>query len=266
MQPYTFEPGSAPLLVSMPHAGTHIPDDIALHLTPAARSVPDTDWHLPRLYDFLAEIGASVLTATHSRFVIDLNRDPAGTPLYPGASNTELCPTALFDDTPIYLPGKAPDAQEIARRREAVWDAYHQQIAAELARLRSHHGIAVLFDAHSIRSRVPRFFEGTLPDLNLGTGGGTSADPALAQELLRVCRSDVRYTSVLDGRFKGGYITRHYGRPPAGVHAVQLEIAQSTYMHEAPPFEFDESRAHALRPLLRAFVRTLVDFAARAAH
>ena len=261
MKPFILEQGSAPLLVSMPHVGTQLPDDIAMRLTPAARSVPDTDWHLPRLYDFLGEIGASVLRATHSRFAIDLNRDPSGTPLYPGASNTELCPTALFDESAVYVSGTGPDEREIAQRRTTIWDPYHRELANELERLRSLHGIALLLDAHSIRSRVPRFFEGTLPDLNLGTGGGSSADPRLARTLLRVCESHARYTSVLDGRFKGGYITRHYGNPAAGVHAVQLEIAQCTYMDETPPFAFDEARAAALRPLLRAFVAAMLDFA-----
>lgn len=246
----------------MPHPGTYIPESLVSALTLEARGRPDTDWHVPRLYDFLAEMGASVLVATHSRYVIDLNRDPAGTPLYPGASNTELCPTALFSDRPIYLPGKAPGPADIDARRRSVWVPYHQQLHQELQRLRARFGVAVLLDAHSIRSEVPRFFDGRLPDLNLGTGDGKAAHPALAARLLALCREDGRYTSVLDGRFKGGYITRHYGRPDDGIHAVQLELSERIYMQEDAPYAFDETLAGQLRPLLKSLVSTMAGWAA----
>ena len=261
MEPFTFTPGRLPLLVSMPHPGTYVPDAIANRLTTEARTLPDTDWHLPRLYDFVAAMGPSVLIATHSRYVIDLNRAPDGTPLYPGASNSELCPTTQFSEAAIYLPGREPDEREIETRRRTVWEPYHRRLADELQRLRATHGIALLFDAHSIKSEVPRFFSGRLPDLNLGTADGASADPELASRLLAVCASNGGYTSVLDGRFKGGYITRHYGRPSAGIHAVQLEIAERIYMDEAPPFRFDEPLAKALRPLLRSFIATMLAWA-----
>ncbi len=262
MVPYAFTPGRTPLLVSMPHVGTHIPEAIAGRMTDAARAVPDTDWHVDRLYDFLEELGASVITATHSRLVVDLNRSPDGTPLYPGASNTELCPTTLFDERPVYEAGQEPSETEIAGRIEEYWRPYHERLSIETRALRAEHGVAVLFDAHSIRSRVPRFFEGRLPDINLGTGGGSSADPALAAAALEAAAEADGYTSVLNGRFKGGYITRSYGRPQQGMHAIQLELAQATYMDEDPPFRFREELAKQVRPALRRVVQAVLDWAA----
>ncbi len=261
MVPYRFTAGRTPLLVSMPHVGTHIPDEIAARMTPAARAVPDTDWHVDRLYDFLGELGASVITATHSRYVIDLNRPSDGTPLYPGASNTELCPTTLFDESPVYLPGEEPSETEIAGRLEEYWRPYHERLSIEMRALKSQHGVVVLFDAHSIRSRVPRFFEGRLPDINLGTGGGGSADPAMAAAAVEAAAEADGYTSVLNGRFKGGYITRSYGRPAEGMHAIQLELAQITYMDEEPPFSFREDKAREVRPALRRIVEAILAWA-----
>jgi N-formylglutamate deformylase len=261
---YAFTPGDSPLLVSMPHVGTRIPDEVARDMTEAAHGVPDTDWHVDRLYDFLPALGASILRATHSRFVIDLNRPPGGKPLYPGASNTELCPTTLFDDGPIYRVGAAPGPAEIAERLDRYWRPYHERLAQTLEALRRRHGYALLFDAHSIRSEVPRFFAGRLPDINLGTGGGASASPLLAARLLETAQAAHDYTSILDGRFTGGYITRHYGRPGEGVHAVQLELAQRTYMEERPPFAFREERAAGIRPVLRRIVEAMLDWAERA--
>lgn len=248
---YRYTEGESPLLVSIPHCGTAIPDALAARMTEAGRAVPDADWHVDRLYDFAAAMGASVIAARLARYVIDLNRPPDDEPLYPGADNTGLCPTTTFDHAPIYAPGAEPDADEIAARRDAYWRPYHDRLSARLAEIKARHGLAVLFDAHSIRSRVPRFFEGRLPDLNLGSGGGKTADPALVARLVALCAAEDRYSHVLDGRFKGGYITRAYGRPEQGVHAVQLELAQATYMDEAPPFAYRPERAERLRPLLR---------------
>jgi len=261
MPPFRFTPGSTPLLVSMPHVGTHLPAELGRRLSHEARALPDTDWHLEQLYDFAAELGAGVLAATHSRYLVDLNRPPDDRPLYPGAANTGLCPTELFDGGPLYLPGQEPDAAEVAARRESYWQPYQQHLEAELAGLEADFGVAVLFEAHSIRSRLPRYFEGRLPDLNLGSASGASAAPELVARLFRLCRQAEGYTSVRDGRFKGGYNTRHYGRPEAGVHALQLELAQATYMDEAPPFAFDEERARRLRPLLRALLEAARDWA-----
>lgn len=260
MEPYRFTTGSAPLLVSMPHVGTHLPTDIAARMNPAARALSDTDWHVDRLYDFLDQLGASVIAANHSRYVIDLNRAPDDRPLYPGASNTELCPTTSFDEQPLYRAGQAPDAAEVALRRRFAWQPYHDRLRQELEALKARHGLALLWDAHSIRSRVPRFFEGRLPDLNLGTGGGVTADPDLLARLAASAGAG-NYNCVANGRFKGGYITRNYGRPAAGIHAVQLELSQITYMDEDPPYGFREDLAAGIRPLLRRLLETALDWA-----
>jgi N-formylglutamate deformylase len=263
MEPFRFTAGGAPLLVSMPHVGTFVPPEIAARMTAAARALPDTDWHVDRLYNFLGELGASVLAASHSRYVIDLNRAPDGRPLYPGASNTELCPTTTFDDEALYRSGQGPDEDEVAARREAVWRPYHARLEAELAAIRARHGVALLWDAHSIRSRVPRFFEGRLPDLNFGTGGGITADARLVGALAEVAAGAGSYSHVVDGRFKGGYITRHYGDPAGGAHAVQLELSQINYMDEAPPYSFREDLAAGLRPVLNDLLVAALAWARR---
>jgi len=257
---FRFRRGTRPLLISMPHAGTHVPTCLAARLSDEAGGVPDTDWHLERLYDFADELGASVLIATHSRYVIDLNRPPDGASLYPGQSVTGLCPVDTFDDTPLYPNGDVPTEAQIAARREAIWQPYHQQLAQELARIEALHGIAALWDAHSIRSVLPRFFDGRLPDLNLGTAQGASCDPALAQRLLGIAREAAGFTSVLDGRFTGGYITRHHGRPAQGVHAVQLEMTQCSYMQEARPFAYLPERAARVQPHVRRMLEAVLDF------
>jgi len=252
--PYRFNAGRAPLLVSLPHVETGIPDDIAACMTAAGRGVPDTDWHVDRLYDFLDPLGASVIAATQSRYVVDLNRAPDDRPLYPGASNTGLCPLTTFDGQPIYADGGAPAGAGIEERRETCWRPYHDRLREELAAIKARHGVALLWDAHSIRSRVPRFFEGRLPDLNFGTAGGASAAPGLLSRLEAVAADASSYSWVANGRFKGGYITRAYGDPARGVHAVQLELSQITYMDEDPPFAFREDLAAGIRPVLRALV------------
>lgn len=259
MDIFRFTPGHAPLLVSVPHVGTHVPDAIADGFTAAGRRLADTDWHLDRLYDFAADTGASVLMATHARYVVDLNRDPADVTLYPGQDTTELVPTSTFAREPIYAPGRAPDQAEIARRVDTYWRPYHDALRAELARIRARHGVAVLFDAHSIRSEVPRFFAGRLPDLNLGTRGGITADAGLIQAARDALGTG--FSSVLDGRFKGGYITASYGRPDAGVHALQLEMAQSVYMEEDAPFTYRPDLAARIRPALRMLLDTCVSWA-----
>jgi len=256
MDTFEFTEGSTPLLVSMPHDGIAIPQDLAARMTAHARTTPDTDWHMARLYDFAGSLGTSIVRPFYSRYVIDLNRPPDGKPLYPGASNTELCPTRCFDETPIYAEGEEPGADEIAERRERYWQPYHDQIATTLASLKARHGIALLFDAHSILSVVPRFFEGKLPDLNLGTANGTSCKPSLETALTRVLESARDYTHVVNGRFTGGYITRAYGEPANGVHAVQLEQAQSSYMNEDSPYDYREDLAEGVRPTLRALLET----------
>ncbi|QFZ82360.1 N-formylglutamate deformylase [Variovorax paradoxus] len=258
---FRFRQGTRPLLISMPHVGTHVPPALAARFTDEARHVPDTDWHLEQLYDFADALGASVLVATHSRYVVDLNRPPDGASLYPGQSVTGLCPVDTFDDTPVYAnTGEHPSDAEIAERRDAVWRPYHQQLQAELDRLTAAHGTVALWDAHSIRSVLPRFFEGKLPDLNLGTADGKSCDPALAATLRGIAESAPGYTGVLNGRFKGGHITRQYGNPAGGVHAVQLEMTQSSYMQEALPFDYLPDVAAGVKPHVRRMLEAVLAF------
>ncbi len=261
MTPFDLMRGTAPLLVSFPHVGTGIPDDIAARLTSAALARPDTDWHLPRLYDFVRDLGASTLVAHHSRYVIDLNRPPEDTNLYPGHDTTGLVPIDTFRKEPLYRDA-LPDAEEIAARRESYWRPYHAALDAELARIRSTHGVAVLWDAHSIASVLPRFFEGKLPDLNLGTVHGASCAPDLQAGIEAVLRAQRGYTWVANGRFTGGYITRRYGRPSDGVHALQLEMCQCTYMDESPPFEFRDDLAAGVRPILRKLLEAVLNWTA----
>lgn len=251
----TLHAGTSPLLVSMPHIGTEIPRELHENYVPRALAVEDTDWHLARLYDFLPELGASVLQPSTSRYVIDLNRPPDDAPLYPGAANTELCPTRFFTGDALYRSGCEPKGDERLRRRTRYWQPYHAALAAELQRIKAIHGFALLWDAHSIRSQIPWLFEGTLAGLNIGTASGASAAPAIAAALDRVCAQAGAVTHVVNGRFKGGYITRHYGAPHDGIHAVQLEMCQYLYMAETAPFEFDERKAGAIRPLLKTMMQ-----------
>ena len=260
--PYVFHQGTAPVLISIPHCGVYLPPSLAERFGPEAREMPDTDWHLERLYAFAKDMGASILAATHSRYVIDLNRPPDGASLYPGQNVTGLCPVDSFDEIPLYPRGDIPDVNEIAERREALWAPYHAQLRAELDRIRETHGVAVLWDAHSIRSVLPRFFEGKLPDFNLGTADGASCAPELAEELLRIATASPRYTAVLNGRFKGGHITRHYGEPERNIHAVQLEMTQCSYMQEALPFDYLPDVAAGVQPHLRRMLQATLAFAA----
>jgi N-formylglutamate deformylase len=254
-----YERGALPLLVSMPHVGTQLSPGLAARLTREALRLPDTDWHLPRLYDFLADMGANLLVAVHSRYVIDLNRDPSGTPLYPGADNSELVPLSTFERAPIYLPGQAPDAAEVAERLERYYRPYHAKLAEALAEIKSRHGYALLFEAHSIKSVLPRYFEGRLPDINLGTADGASADLSIGPALLEAAGTDPSFSAVLNGRYKGGYITRQFGRPAERVHAVQLELAWRTYMDEGgAPYAIEPARAARIRPVLKTIVERLV--------
>ena len=251
---FSLHRGTQPLVVSLPHVGTRIPEPLRDRLVARALAVEDTDWHLETLYAFARELGASLLVPMHARYVVDLNRPPEDTPMYPGANNTELVPTRFFTGEALYHDGHMPTAAETSARRETYWRPYHDALAAELARLRQAHGHAVLWDGHSIKSELPWLFSGRLPDLNLGTAGGASCAPGLRAALMQVLARQTHFTHVTDGRFKGGYITRHYGRPGAGVHAVQLEMCWSTYMAEAPPFAIEPDRVERLAPVLRALI------------
>jgi N-formylglutamate amidohydrolase len=250
---FRFHPGDAALLVSVPHDGREIPPDIGAGMAPEGRAIPDTDWHVARLYEFVGELGASLLVANYSRYVIDLNRSPEDEHLYPGRVATGLCPERTFDGDAIYAEGGVA-AAEVARRTATYWKPYHDRIAATLAALQAKHGEVVLWDAHSIASEVPRLFDGELPVLNIGTNDGASCAPPLGQAVADIAAASP-YPAVVNGRFKGGFITRHYGRPADGVHAVQLEIAQRAYLDERS-HEYDADKAVALQQTIRAMLET----------
>lgn len=255
---YDLSPARSPLLVNIPHAGRVLSPGLEGRLTPAARRLADTDWHVEKLYAFAPAAGAGLMVARHSRYVVDLNRDPEGRALYPGADNTELCPTSGFDGVPLYEDGQAPEAAEIAARADAYWRPYHAQLTAELEAIRARHGYAILLDGHSIVSEAPRFFQGKLPDLNLGTNEGRSCAPDLAAVAYGVLGAAPGFTHIHNGRFKGGYITRHYGRPGESLHALQLEMAQSCYMDEADLERWDARRAAPLTAVLQQLVERLL--------
>lgn len=248
--------GDSPLVIDFPHSGLVVPAPLEANLTPAARARPDTDWHVDKLYAFAREAGATLVVATHSRYVVDLNRNPSGASLYPGADVTELCPTRTFANEEIWVEGASPGPDEVAARRALYFEPYHATLRTEIQRARERHGFAVLLDAHSIRSEVPRFFPGRLPDLNLGTANGASCAPALEAIAAEILGAP-GFTHVVNGRFKGGYVTRHYGRPAEGIHALQLEIAQACYMDERPPYPWDPQRASALIGVLTRLVLAL---------
>ncbi|MES2785167.1 MAG: N-formylglutamate deformylase [Pseudomonadota bacterium] len=251
---FALERGRIPLLVSMPHIGTDIPDELRADYVARALEAEDTDWHLARLYDHLESMGASVLRPRYSRYVIDLNRPPDDRPMYPGASNTELCPTRFFTGDPLYQPGREPGVQERNRRRDLYWRPYHHALQGELDRLKGEHGHVLLWDAHSIRSAIPWLFEGVLPGLNIGTADGASADAGITAAVAQVAARNPQVTHIVNGRFKGGYITRHYGNPASQIHALQLEMSQNLYMNEAPPFAYDEAQARSIQPVLRGMM------------
>lgn len=253
MEIFDLHRGTAPLLISLPHDGSRIPDALAARMTPSARRAPDTDWHVSRLYDFARELGASILRPFHSRYVIDLNRPPDDVSLYPGQNTTGLCPIVQFSGEPVYQPGAEPDEAEVAARIDVYWRPYHDALQAELARLRALHGRVLLWEGHSIRGECPFLFEGRLPDLNLGTAAGASCAPARQRALEAVLATDTGHDHVVNGRFKGGYITRHYGRPDEGVDAVQLEISQRIYMDE-DTWAYDGTLAADTQRVLRALL------------
>jgi len=260
--------GRAPLILSIPHAGTEIPESHQ----PALRSLwlarKDTDWWLPQLYGFAEDLGATIIRTHISRTIIDMNRDPSGVSLYPGQATTGLCPTLSFDGEPLYHVGMEPDEAEIAARRDAYFQPYHAAISAEITRLRQTHKTVILYDCHSIRSEISRLFPGTLPNFNIGTNDGKACSPVLTKKVADICAVAKNYTHVVNGRFKGGWITRHYGNPAGGVHAVQMELACRGYMAEpvSPdehnwPSHYDENDAAPIRSILKTILKTAIEFA-----
>jgi formiminoglutamase len=260
--------GEAPLIVSLPHTGVDIPADIEATLASSWLARKDADWWVDRLYDFAGDLGATVLRTRLSRTVIDVNRDPSGVSLYPGQITTGLCPATTFDGEPLYREGHAPGPEEIARRRGLYFDPYHEALAGEIARLRARWPRIVLYEAHSIRSRVPRLFDGLLPQFNIGVNGGAACDSALTSAVEAVCDAS-GLSRVTDGRFKGGWTTRHYGRPSEGVHAIQMELACRGYMSDPPtpptpsdwPPPYDAQVASPLRATLRQVLTAALAFA-----
>jgi formiminoglutamase len=274
----TIRRGDAPLIVSVPHAGTDIPADVEAALVSPWIGRQDADWYVDRLYDFASRLGATIVATSISRTVVDVNRDPSGASLYPGQATTELCPTTTFDGEPLWR--EAPDEAEVARRVDAYFRPYHSALEDEIARLRALHPAVVLYEAHSIRSVVPRLFEGGLPQFNIGTNGGKSCAPELAETVAALCsgggrsvapprlRPPPEHSVVVDGRFKGGWTTRHYGRPEQGVHAIQMELAMRGYLDEpivfTPetwPARYDDPRAAPMRETLERVLRACIAFA-----
>ena len=259
----------APLIVSMPHTGTDIPPEIEADLVSSWTARKDADWWVDRLYDFAGAMDATTIRTSMSRTVIDVNRDPSGKSLYPGQNTTELCPTTTFDGEPLYRDGNAPGASEIARRHERYFLPYHNALAAEIARLRRKHARIVLFEAHSIRSRVPRLFEDELPNFNIGTNSGASCGRELTTAIESICDA-TEFSRITNGRFKGGYTTRQYGNPDSGVHAIQLELACRGYMDEPDmptptnwPTPYDRARAAAMRAVLTRILHACLYFASK---
>lgn len=254
---YSLSSGNTGVLISMPHNGQQIPQYIANTMTPKALKVADTDWYIDKLYDFAKAMGTYTISPKYSRYVIDLNRNPNGEALYIGANNTELCPTTAFDSSPLYLNNQTPSSQEIANRVEHYWQPYHNAIKNTLADLKRKYTKVILLDAHSILSHVPRFFEGKLPDLNFGSADGVSCNQRLIEQIKQI--NFEPYSSVYNGRFKGGYITRAYGDPANNIHAIQLELSQYTYMDE-PSSHYNEQKAAQIKKHLKHVVSCLVNF------
>ena len=244
------EQGDSPLVLAQPHGGTEIPVEIFRRLNNTGQALEDTDWHITRLYQGMIEDATVVSTPVH-RYVIDANRDPADRSLYPGQNTTSLCPTTTFDGGPIYLEGEEPEELEIRERQQQYHQPYHDALAEQLERVRQIHGYVVLYDCHSIRSKIPYLFDGRLPDFNIGTNNGASCGPRIETSVVEACAKATDYTHVINGRFKGGWTTRHYGDPDRGYHAIQMELAQCNYMREEAPWKYDVDKAKRLRETLR---------------
>jgi len=251
--------GTGPVILGLPHTGTWVPDDIKARLTPRGQELADTDWHIDRLYDGLLD-QVTTVRATFHRYVIDANRDPSGASLYPGQNTTGLVPLTDFDGEPLWID--PPNAAEIEERRKRYHAPYHAALQAELTGALNRHGIAILYDCHSIRSHIPYLFKGKLPDFNIGTNNGETCAAVLEARVAATCAATPEYSSILNGRFKGGWTTRHYGRPGIGMHAIQMELAQSTYLiAEKAPWTYDRAKAIRMRAVLTDILASLLELA-----
>ena len=251
--------GSSPLVLAQPHGGADIPDQFLSRLNQVGQAIEDTDWRITRLYDGLLEDVTVVSTPIH-RYVIDANRDPSDQSLYPGQNTTSLCPTTTFDGTAIYLQGEEPSVDEIKQRQQQYHQPYHDILREQLERVHQKHGYVILYDCHSIRSQVPYLFDGKLPDFNIGTNSGQSCDAKIESRVISSCARETKYSHVANGRFKGGWTTRHYGRPQEGYHAIQMELAQCNYMQETAPWSYDVDKAEMLRVSLRSILQGILKF------
>lgn len=261
MEPVSVSRGESCLVLALPHTGIWLPDSLRDALNARGLLLTDTDWHLDRLYGGLVP-GATIVSANFHRYLIDANRDPSGQSLYPGQNTTSLCPLTDFDGAPIYRDGREPDAAEIAHRVAAYHAPYHAALARELERVKARHGVAVLYDCHSIRSHIPFLFEGRLPDFNIGTNRGVTCAPEMEAVIARICAESQGYSSVLNGRFVGGWTTRHYGRPEQHIHAIQMELAQASHLEtETPPFAYSPHKAEPMRARLKLILDTLTELA-----
>lgn len=260
MTPVKVTQGTGPIILGMPHVGMDIPDVLANRLNDGGRAIADTDWWIDQLYDGLIE-NATVVKATYSRYVIDVNRDPSGASLYPGQNTTGVCPTTTFDGDAIYRQGQEPDGDEIAERTRAFHMPYHDALAEQIDRVKTKHGAALLYDCHSIRSHITYLFEGQLPVFNIGTNDGQTCAPHVEQAVVSVCSEAGNFDYALNGRFKGGWTTRHYGQPENHVHTIQMEMGQRAYMEETPPWAYREDRASAVRPYLQDILTRLTRLA-----
>ena len=252
--------GTSPVVLGQPHGGTFVPDNIFSRLNQRGQGLDDTDWHITKLYNNLL-IGASVVKSNVHRYVIDANRDPTGRSLYPGQNTTELCPTSDFDGLDIWQADQAPSSDEVEARRLAYHMPYHAALAEELDRVRQIHGIAILYDCHSIRSNIGFLFQGTLPVFNIGTNNSITCNTYVEQIVHSACQEMEPSNTVLNGRFKGGWTTRQYGQPETGIHAIQMELAQRSYMSESYPWSFDMDRAKILQPKLQRILTELAQYA-----
>ncbi len=256
MNPVDVKEGTSPVILAMPHVGQYLPEDIKMRLNELGRRIDDTDWWVDQLYDGLLS-DPTIVKATFSRYVADANRASTDESLYPGQNTTGVCSPCTFDGKPIYLPGQEPDDDEITERIKNFHTPYHQALAAQIARVKAIHGVTILYDCHSIRSHIPYLFEGELPVFNIGTNEGATCDPQIEAAVVDVCKQADGYSYALNGRFKGGWTTRHYGQPDQGVHVIQMELGQRAYMDEAPPWGYRPDLANAVRPYLKTLLTNI---------